>query len=306
MRHKSPVLLIGILSLCLHVSAAGQSDSWETNIQTGDNAIAQKRYADAEQAYREALKAAEKFKEKDPRLAVNLIKLAESLNLQAKREEAEALANRAIVALDKALKDSKSKDSEKEYYKTESSVTILNKAAGIFVANKKPAEAEPLYKRVVALREEAAPKKETPKSNEDFMKVLAQNVTHAQSKLADAYDTLATFYLNQSKFEEAEPLYLKAVKAIEAEYGAGHPMAALSLSRLATFYAMQGKHDKAEPLYLRAIKIFEESDWMDRPQVANTFENYSRLLTKTGRETEAAAMLEKAKAIRMKIQRSPN
>lgn len=306
MKHRFSILLIGVICFGLYLRAPAQSDSWETYNQTGDNALTQRRYADAELTYREALKLSEKFKEKDPRLAVILSKLAESLNLQAKREEAEAFARRALLALEKAIKGSAPKDLKEDYYKTETSALILDKVAGIFVANQKYAEAEPIYKRLIALREEAVHPKETPKSNEDFLKVLSQVATHAQGKLAEAYDRLATLYLNQRRFEEAESLYVKALKATETEYGADNPPAALRLSRLATFYAMQGKYDKAGPLYSSAVTIFEKSNWLDKPEVARTFENYALLLRQTGREAEAGAILEKAKAIRSKLQQSTN
>ncbi len=306
MKYRLSALPIGILILSLQVSALGQSKSWETYNQIGDNAITQKQYADAEQAYREALKLSEKFKDKDPLKAVTLIKLAESLSLQSKNDEAETLANRALVALETAVKASKSKDPKERFYKLETSVMVLNKAAAIFVAGKKFAEAEPLYKKVIALREEAIQPKETPKSNEDHLSFLAQAMTNAQAKLAEAYDKLASLYVMQRRLEEAEPFYVKALKAWEAEYGADKPPAAIGMSRLATLYAIQGKFDKAEPLYSRALGIFESSNWLDESEVATTYENYSLLLRKSGREAEAATMLEKAKVIRNKIQRSTN
>jgi len=304
MKPKSLGLLIGIIFLFLHTYALGQSNSWETYIQTGDSAVAQKRYADAERAYREALKLSEKFKDKDARIALNLIKLAESLNFQSKNDEAEAFVDRSITALEKTIKSAKAKDLAEEYYKTETSAMVLDKAADIFVANRKYSEAESIYKRIVVMREAAAQIKETPKSNEDFLKFLGQAITNPQAKVADANDKLANLYLIQHRFEEAEPLYTKSIKIREAHYGANKPPVAVSLNSLATLYAMQDKYDRAEPLYVRAIDIFEQSNWLDKPEVATTFENYALLLRKTGREAEASALLDKARAIRAKLQQN--
>ena len=306
MNYKLLVLLIGILYLCFNISAFGQKKFFETYIQTGDNAMTQKQYGEAEQAYSEALKLAEKFKEKDPRKSSTLIKLAESMSYQSKRDEAEALADRALAALDTAVKASKSKDPKERFYMLETSVLILDKAATIFVAGQKNANAEIIYKKVIALREEALQPKETPKSNEDFLLVLAQGLSRGRAKLAEAYDKLASIYFRQRRFEEAELLFVKALKAWESEYGADKPLVAIGMSRLATVYAMQGKYDKAEPLYSRAISIFEKTNWLDRTEAATAFENYALLLKLTGREAEAATKLEKAKEIRSKIQRSTN
>lgn len=302
--HFSLLLIITCIGFCL--PAMAQNASWETYNQAGDNAIAKKQYMEAEEAYRVALKLSEKFKEKDPRTALSLIKLAESLNHQQKREEAEALVNRALAALEKAVAGSKAKDLSEEYYKRETSAMILNKAADILVANQKYSEAEPIYKRVIELREEGAKTKESPKSNEDFLRFLSQAVTNAQATLADAYDKLATLYFTQRRFEEAELFYVKALKSVEMEFGAEQPATAVSLSRLATLYAVQSRYEKAEPLYSRAVSIFEKSNWMDKPEAARTLENYSVLLRKTGREAEATVILEKAKAIHLQLQRNNN
>jgi tetratricopeptide (TPR) repeat protein len=298
MNNRFSVLLT--MLLCLHSAVSGQPSSWEECIKAGDSAIDQARPADAEPAYREALKLSEKFKEKDPRRAVSLVKLAECLNSQSKGEEAEILAHRSLSALDKAISGSKPKDQAEEYNRTETTITILNKTADIFLANWKYSKAESIYKRVIAIREEDARTPEAPRSNEDYLKFLAQVLTDARAKLADAYDRLAKLYFVQKRFEEAELLYGKSIKILEAQYGPEMPPAAIGLSNLAVVYAAQDKYDMAEKLFARAVKIYEQSNWLDKPEVATTFENYSLLLKKTGRQAEASVMLERARQIRAK------
>lgn len=288
--------------VCLHAAAAfGQRDSWGEYIRAGDSAAADARPADAESAYREALKLSEKFKSKDPRRAVSLIKLAECLNSQSKTEEAEILANRSISALDAAIRGSKPKDPAEEYYQTESTVKILNQAAGIFLANRKYPEAESIYKRVIAIREEGARTNKSPKGNEDFLRVIGQVLTQAQAKVADSYNQLARLYFVQERFEEAELLYGKSIKILEAQYGGEKPPVAASLSNLAAVYAARGKYELAEGLFARAVKIYEQSNWLDKPEVATAFENYALLLEKTGRPAEASRMLERAREVRAKL-----
>jgi len=310
--------------LCLHSSVWGQPDSWEEYIKAGDSAIAQARPADAEPAYREALKLSEKFKEKDPRRAVSLVKLAECLNSQSKGEEAEILAQRSLSALDKAISGSKTKDQAEEHYRTEISILILNITGDIFLANRNYSKAESTYKRAIAIREDGARSPEEPKGNEYYLKFLmqvlmegarapeepkgnehylkfpAQVLTDRRAKVAYAYDRLAKLYFVQKRFEEAELLYGKLTKILLAEYGAESPALATGLSNLAVVYATQDKYDMAEQLFARAVKIYEQSNWLDKPEVATTFENYSLLLKKTGRQAEASVMLEKARQIRAK------
>ena len=300
MNDRFSVLLT--MLLCLHSAVLGQSNSWEEYIKAGDSALAQARPANAESAYREALKLSEKFKEKDPRRAVSLVKLAECLNSQSKGEEAETLAQRSLSALDKAISGSKPKDQAEEYNRTETTITILNKTADIFLTNRNYSKAESIYKRAIAIREEDARTPAAPRSNEDYLRFLTQALTDARAKLADAYERLARLYFVQKRFEEAEPLYGKSIKILEAEYGVTNPpMIATSLSSLAVVYAAQDKYDLAERLFARAVKIYEQSKWLDKPEVATTFENYSLLLKKTGRQAEASVMLERARQIRAKL-----
>jgi len=308
MKYKLWAMLIGVIGqllLCFASFAPAQSDQWLVSIQAGDAAEAQGQYADAERAYREAVKLSEKFRERDPRIAVGLIKLAEVCRRQSRHDEAVASATRSLRALEKAMEEPTPKDPSAAYYKAETSAMIFDKADGIFVAAGKYLEAESVCKKLIAIREQAArPPKTSPKSNDDFLKFMGQVLTDTQGKVADAYDKLAQVYFAQRKFEEAEPLYTKSLRVREVAYGQDKPPAAVALSNLATLYAAQGRFEKAEPLYAHAVRIFQQTDWMDKPEVANTLENYSLVLRKSGREAEAAEMLEKAKAIRAKLQQS--
>lgn len=307
MKNKLSTLLpglIGLLFLCSDGFAFIQNDPWQASIQAGNNALAQRQFADADRAFREAMRISERFKEKDPRIAIGLIRLAEACQFQSKHEEASALASRSLIALEKATKGSKPKDPSEAMYRTETSAMILDKAVGIFMAGGKYSEAEQACKRLIEIRTEAAQMNTSPKSNDDYLKFLGQALTNAQGTVADAYDKLAALYFVQHRFENAEPLYLKSLAVRKGEHGEDTPPVAVSLSNLATLYAAQGKFDKAEPLYAQAVRIFEQANWVDRPEVVSTLENYSLLLRKTGHEAEAAAMREKARAIKAKLQQS--
>ncbi len=57
------------------------------------------------------------------------------------------------------------------------------------------------------------------------------------------------------KYEQAEPLYQRALAIAEQQLGAEHPDTAISLNNLAALYHEQGKYEQAEPLYQRALAI---------------------------------------------------
>ena len=66
---------------------------------------------------------------------------------------------------------------------------------------------------------------------------------------ATSLNNLAILYDNQGKYDDAEPLYKRALAVTEEVLGPMHPDTATSLNNLAVLYNNQGKYDDAEPLY---------------------------------------------------------
>ncbi len=75
---------------------------------------------------------------------------------------------------------------------------------------------------------------------------------------------------------------------------------ATSLNNLAELYHAQGKYPEAEPLYQRALAIWEKALGPEHPNVATVLENYAALLRQMNRNSEAAEMEARVKAIRAK------
>ena len=75
---------------------------------------------------------------------------------------------------------------------------------------------------------------------------------------------------------------------------------ATSLNNLAEFYRAQGQYAEAEPLFRRSLAIMEKALGPEHPHVAACLENYAGLLRKTNRQSEAAKLEARAKAIRAK------
>src|SRR5262249_29598611 len=72
--------------------------------------------------------------------------------------------------------------------------------------------------------------------------------------VAWGYNNLASLLQAQGKYDEAEPLYRRAIEIIEKEaLGKDDPDIAVWDNKLQA----QGKYDEAEPLYRRAIEIRE-------------------------------------------------
>lgn len=300
-RTSGPLLII--LFICL--SAFGQNSAWETPIQAGKDAMAKRQYGEAEKSFREALTVAEKFGEKDARFAGSLMFLAEACDAQAKTDEAEALAGRAVESMDKAIKAYKPKKAEQQFDQSDAASALFDKAADIFASHKKYPEAEGLYERVVQIRESAAKDNPTPRNNEDFFRFLIQATVDVQGALASAQEKLGNLYFTEHKFPEAAATYEKAVKVREANTKTDKRILAQTLTNLATTYATQEKYSQSEPLYQRALKLFEEANWADKPEAASTMQLYALTLKKMGRDEEARAMLEKVATIRKELGQTP-
>jgi tetratricopeptide (TPR) repeat protein len=107
-------------------------------------------------------------------------------------------------------------------------------------------------------------------------------------------NNLANLYAEQGKFEQAEPLYQRALAIDEKVYGQDHPEVATDLRSLAILYEDQGKFEQAEPLYQRALAIREQVFGSDHPATIRVRKNYSDHLEKMKQKTKAVSAKPKA------------
>ena len=102
------------------------------------------------------------------------------------------------------------------------------------------------------------------------------------------------------QYDQALPLYQRALAIREKVLGPEHPDVAMSLNNLAALYRDTGQYAKAEPLYQRSLMFREKSLGPDHPDVAQSLENYAELLSKTGRAKDAAQLVARAQTIKGK------
>ncbi|HUC73763.1 MAG TPA: tetratricopeptide repeat protein, partial [Vicinamibacterales bacterium] len=65
---------------------------------------------------------------------------------------------------------------------------------------------------------------------------------------------MASFYWQQKKYSDAEPLYIQQLAVIRRTYGDNHPDLFRSMHNLATTYHMMGRYAEAERLYIEALE----------------------------------------------------
>ena len=70
---------------------------------------------------------------------------------------------------------------------------------------------------------------------------------------------------------------------------------------LASYYRKQGRNSEVESLYKRLLAIWEKVLGPRHPHVAESLEKYASLLRESRRDTEAAKVEARAKAIRTRL-----
>jgi tetratricopeptide (TPR) repeat protein len=157
----------------------------------------------------------------------------------------------------------------------------LNNLAELYRSVGRDADAEPLYKRAIAIMEKA--------------------VGLNSVDIAPELNNLAALYQRQGRHAEAEPLFKRALALSEKSLPPGHPDVGRALNNLATHYEKQDRHADSEPLFRRALAIYEKAAGPDSPAVATLLNNLGQVLKAEGREADAEPMIKRSLVIREKV-----
>ena len=114
-------------------------------------------------------------------------------------------------------------------------------------------------------------------------------------------NNLAGLYEAQGRYEEAEPLYKKALEISEKVLGEEHPNTATSYNNLAGLYESQGRYEEAEPLYKKALGIREKVLGEEHPDTAISYNNLAFLYLAQDRYNESISYEQKAVDIMSKL-----
>jgi tetratricopeptide (TPR) repeat protein len=232
--------------------AGARDKAGEAAFFLGQALYEQGQYAKAAESFREAA-----LRRSDDALTINAYGLA--LLRAGSYYEAKVQLERALSKREKTLGKGHP-----------DVATSLNNLAGVYDAQWKLGEAEPLYKRALEIREKAFGKD--------------------HPDVAMSLINLGGLYHGQGKFDQAEPLYKRSLEIREKALGKDHPDVALSLDSLAELYYAEGKFDQAEPLYKRSLEIREKALGKDHPDVALSLNSLAGLYHAQGKYAEAEAL----------------
>ena len=121
-----------------------------------------------------------------------------------------------------------------------------------------------------------------------------------ERELAEALQKAADYLCDRARYEQAEPLYQRALCIGKRIWGPAHPQVAYPLCGLAYLFYEQGKYQQAEPLYHQALQIREQVLGPAHPDVAYTLERLGMLYWKEGKYEQAKLLYQRALSIQEK------
>jgi tetratricopeptide (TPR) repeat protein len=199
---------------------------------------------------------------------------------------------------------------------------LLNHAGYYLDERAEYAQAEPLYRRALAIDEKAlGPEHSSTAGSLNNLAELyrAQGRNQEAEPLhwralairekalgpehpdtAQSLNNLASLLQDQSKYKDAELLYRRSLAIVEKALGPDDSMTATCLNNLADFYRAQGRNQEAEPLLRRALAIREKALGPEHPKTATSLNNLAVFLDNQGKPAEAEPLFLRALAIREK------
>jgi tetratricopeptide (TPR) repeat protein len=157
---------------------------------------------------------------------------------------------------------------------------LLQNLGMLYQADRKYAEAEPLLKRSLTIREKA--------------------LGPDHPDVASSLNNLAELHRAQAKYAKAEPLFKRSLAIMEKALGPEHPEVAGSLQNLGMLYQADRKYAEAEPLFKRSLAIREKAFGSEHPDVATSLEVLAKLYFYQRKPDEAELFYLRSLALRMK------
>lgn len=112
---------------------------------------------------------------------------------------------------------------------------------------------------------------------------------------------LADLYVDQKKFNEAEPLYKRAILILEKFFGPKDAEVANALVKSAKLMALQGKYMDAERALWRALEILQLAHGQDHIEVANALDVLAGIQEKQANPEQAQRLYQSSISIKEKV-----
>lgn len=214
----------------------------------------------------------------------------EVLNQEALSLYNQGKYNRAIAVGRKALNlaESEGGTDESHLFKSINNLAVVYRTLGRYD------QAEPLYRRAVAIAETSFG------SNDPLLAASFNNLALFYKTVGQYANHVGNESLAKRAFDQAEPLYKRALEIVENAFGSGSSYVAANLNNIAELFHAQGRYSEAEPLYKRALAIKEKVLGPDDASIATTLSNLGSLYEMQLQYGEAEPLYKRALAIQEK------
>ncbi len=283
------------------------ADDWTDANDAGTKLLKAKKYAEAEKYFKTARDISAGDKEKYGHYATTLLNLGLVYEKLNKIELSEKCYREVLPIYEKA------------YSKNSLEVSnALQGLADLCRENGRLSEAEPLYKRAIAIREVSAPiSSDFGDSLSGLSEVLrrlgrdadaepslkrcisVRKQVHGRNhlKVVKPIESLASCNMSLGKYDQAESLFREALSLREALYGTTSPKLAATLESYAECFSKQKKYERAEPLLKRAVTLREPLEKTEKPQLVACLNSYAELLKKMNKTADAAKVQARVKSL---------
>ncbi len=303
-------LSLTISSACLTSMAfwlPAFADDWSDANDAGTKLMKDKKYAEAEKFFKTAKDIASGDKEKYKHYATTLLSMGFIYDKLNKIDLSEKCYREVLGIY------------EKSYGKTSLEVSnAVEGLADLCRENGRLSEAEPLYKRAIAIREVSAPispdYSDSLSGLAEVLKRLGRDAdaephlkrcisvrkqVHGRNHLRviKPIESLAGSYLALGKYDQAEPLIREALSYREALYGTTSPKLAATLEMYAECFSKQKKYERAEVQLKRAVSLREPLEKTEKSQLVTCLNSYAEVLNKLNRTADAAKVQARVKSL---------
>jgi tetratricopeptide (TPR) repeat protein len=256
-------------------SSAGSGDQYQAAMLDGIRAMKDRRWPEAESAFKQGREVAEKIRPMDARLPEAYGKLGTLYFIEGNQQDAET-AYRHQLALYEQL------------YRPDSPLLLpaLKDLAMILSVTKRPQEAQAILARSVAIS----------------VASHGENSHDAEDSLTELVHVL----LGQQKFADAEASAHRVVKIAEALYGPDDARMVPAVSTLCNVYDAKRDAGSAEPCHARMISLEEKEYGATSPRLAMELGAEARVLRELGRTSEAANVEARAQSLQGGAQQQPH
>ena len=237
-------------------------------MQSGDQAMRDRKVDEAETSFKEAVALAEKLPPGDEYLIVALGKLGNVYGMKQDYADAGVMFNRQLEINENTFWANSPRTADPLRY-------LGNVAAGSgnFV------EAESYFKRALDVNVNA----------------FGENSNGKRRRACEVL--VAGLYMAQSQWDKAEPYLVRAVKGSEAAVGPDDNMVLVPLWGLCDLYDRAGKPEKSQPCWHRATEIMAKQFGESSPNLAQSLTSESNALRQLGKKDEADAIEERLRKI---------